>query len=108
MSYFTEQNWLIVPSLLLTVSGITLFRRDRTPASALVAIGFAAVLFAGISQAIAYYELSQLYNGSRTLSAADVKPYGWALMLARWGRFGGAWVAGVGFLWHVLKPPRVS
>jgi hypothetical protein len=103
VSYFSQQDWLMGPWLVLAVCGVILFRRHRTAALALMVIGFSAALVAGIAQFVAYYELSHLYQTSRLLTAADVKPYGWTFVLARYGSLGGPWIAALGLLWHVLR-----
>jgi hypothetical protein len=100
VSYFSLQNWLMGPWLILSVCGVLLFRRSRTPALALMVIGFAVALLAGVAQFVSNYGLSRLYqNGSMT--AAAVKPYGLALLFALYGRPGGALVGALGLLWHV-------
>ena len=104
MPYFTVQDWLLGPALIFSACGIILFRRHRTPALALVAIGFTATLLAGVGHFIAYYEFSRLYQSTGTLTATDVKPYGWTFVLARYGSIGGPWVAALGLLWHALRP----
>jgi hypothetical protein len=101
VSYFSLQNWLMGPWLILTVCGVILLRRHRTSALALMAIGFAAALLAGVSGLVANYGLARLYqNGSMT--AATVKPYGIALLFALYGRPEGALLGALGLLWHVL------
>jgi hypothetical protein len=102
VSYFSQQDWLMGPWLILAVCGVILFRRDRTPALALMIIGFTVALLAGIAQFVAYYEFSRLYQTSGSLTAADVKPYGLTLVLALYGRLGAPLVGALGLLWHLL------
>jgi len=102
VSYLSQQDWLMVPWLILAVCGVILFRRHRTPALALMVIGFTVALLAGIAQFVAYYEFSKTYQTSGSLTGADVKPYASTLVLALYGRLGAPLVGAVGLLWHVL------
>jgi hypothetical protein len=102
VSYFSQQDWLMGPWLILAVCGVILFRRHRSPASAVMVIGFTVALLAGIAQFVTYYEFSRLYQASGSLTAADVKPYGFTFVLALYGRLGGPLVGAAGLLWHVL------
>ena len=52
--------WLVGPALVLTIFGVVLFRRYRTPPSALVALGFAAVFVSGIVNVMISYEVSHI------------------------------------------------
>ena len=101
MSYFSQQDWLMGPWLILAVCGVILFRRYRTPALALMVIGFTLALLAGLAQVVAYYEVSRLYQ-TGSLTTANVKPYGFTLVLALYGRLGAPLIGAVGLLWHVL------
>ena len=103
MSYFVQQDWLMGPWLILSVCGVILFRRDRTPGSTLMLIGFTVALVAGIAQFVAYYEFSRRYQTTGSLTAADLMPYRSALVFARYGGPGGPLIGAVGLLWHVLS-----
>ena len=101
--------WLVGPALVLTVFGVILFRRYRTLPSALVALGFAAVLVSGIINVMISYEVSHIYGYSSNLAAASVyvQLHGPLWMLARlWGPLG-MWVASLSLLWHMFST-RVS
>jgi hypothetical protein len=93
---------LIGPSLVLTVFGILLFKRNRSLASALVALGFGAALISGIANAFASYDVSYVYRTSGALAAADVRFHGWVWNLARFSGIGGMWVASLSLLWHMM------
>jgi hypothetical protein len=100
--------WLIGPALILTVFGILLFRRSRTLASALVALGFAAVFISGIANALVSYEVSHIYYGSgsaseKALTAVSVDLHGWFWLVARLFGPAGMWVASLSLLWHMLN-----
>jgi hypothetical protein len=92
----------IGPPLVLTVAGIALFRRSRTPGSALVAIGFAASLLAGIAHEFANYKLAYIYQAGRPLTVAELRLYGWCFLLDIYGSPTALCGAGAGLLWHVL------
>jgi hypothetical protein len=97
VAYSALLVWFVGPSLLLTACGVVLFRRHRTLASALVAVGFAAVLIGGLTNAFANY--LAVYHSSAPLAAAVP---GWVWTLAGLGSYGGMWVAALGLLWEVL------
>jgi hypothetical protein len=88
--------WFVGPSLLLTTSGVVLFRRHRSAASALVALGFAAVLIGSMTNAFANY--LAVYHSSAPFAATLP---GWIWTLAGLGSYGGMWVASLGLLWEV-------
>jgi hypothetical protein len=97
VAYSALLVWFVGPSLLLTASGVVLFRRNRTLASALVALGFAAVLIGGMTNAFANY--LALYHAS---ASAAARVPGWVWTLAGLGSYGGMWIASLGLLWEVL------
>jgi hypothetical protein len=97
VAYSALLVWFVGPSLLLTATGVVLFLRNRTFASALVALGFAAVLCGGITNAFANY--LAVYHSSAPLAAAVP---GWVWTLAGLGSYGGMWIASLALLWEVL------
>jgi hypothetical protein len=89
---------LAVPYLILALSGLVLFERTRTVATALVAIGFAAVPLSQVVAAIASFRLAS--SGPDVMSA--VGPVrGWIWMASRWAGPAGLWLGSISFLWHV-------
>ena len=102
--------WLVGPALVLTIFGIVLFRRYRTLPSALVALGFAAVLVSGLFNVMISYEVSHIYGYSSNLALAtvSVQLHGPAWLLAR--LFGplGMWAASVSLLWHMFSTRRAA
>ena len=97
MAYSALLLWFVGPSLLLTASGVILLRRNRTLASALVALGFAAVFIGGITNALANYAAA--YHSSSSLAATVP---GWVWAAAGLGSYGGMWIASLGLLWELL------
>jgi hypothetical protein len=101
VAYAALLVWFVGPSVLLTVSGVLIFRRNRTAASALVAFGFAAVLIGGMANALTNY--SAIYRSAASLAAAVP---GWVWPLAGFCSYGGLWLASIGLLWEVLGTRR--
>lgn len=97
MAYSALLLWFVGPSVLFTASGVVLFRRNRTLTSALVALGFAAVLIGGMANALTNY--LAIYHSRAPLAAAVP---GWVWTLAGLGSYGGMWIASLGLLWEVL------
>jgi hypothetical protein len=97
--------WLVGPALVLTIFGVVLFRRYRTLPSALVALGFAAVLVSGIVNVMISYEVSHIYGYSSNLAAASVyvQLHGALWGLARLCGPLGMWVASLSLLWHMFS-----
>ena len=101
--------WLVGPAIVLTIFGIVLFRRYRSLASALVALGFTAVFVSGLFNVMISYEVSHIYGYSSNLAAASVyvQLHGPAWLLARLCGPLGMWVASLSLLWHMFST-RVS
>lgn len=97
MAYSALLVWFVGPSVLFTVAGLVIFRRNRTPAAALVALGFATVLIGGIANALTNY--LAIYHSAA--SAAAAVP-GWVWTLTGLCSYGGMWIASLGLLWEVL------
>ena len=103
VSYPVLLGWLIGPTLALTAFGVDLFKRDRTLASALVALGFGAAALGGIANALYSYDVSFMYGGmDRTLFAMSVELHGGAWILTRLLGPGGMWLASLSLLWAVF------
>jgi len=98
MSYAVGIVVLAVPYLILALSGLILFERNRTVATALVAIGFAAVPLSQVVAAIASFR--PVGSGPDVMSA--VGPVrGWIWVASRWAGPAGLWLGSISFLWHV-------
>ena len=102
MAYSAFLVWFVGPSVLLTASGVLLFRRNRTLASALVAIGFVAVLIGGMANALTNY--LAIYHSSTSLGAVPR----WIWTLAGLGSYGCMWIASLGLLWEVSGTRRAA
>jgi cytochrome b subunit of formate dehydrogenase len=96
VTYSALLVWFVGPSVLFTASGIVLFRRSRSLASALVALGFAAVLIGATANALTNYFAVHHWSAA---FAATVP--GWVWTLAGLGSYGGMWIASLGLLWEV-------
>jgi hypothetical protein len=97
--------WLVGPALILTVFGVVLVRRYRSLPSALVALGFAAVLVCGIFNVWISYEVSHVYGHSSNaaLALVSVQLHGPAWVLARLCGPLGMWTASLSLLWHIFS-----
>jgi len=97
--------WLVGPALILTIFGVALFRRYRTVPSALVALGFAAVLVSGLVNVMISYDVSHIYGYSsdRALAVVSVQLHGPLWILARLCGPLGMWVASLSLLWHMFS-----
>lgn len=96
---------LIVPCAVLTVAGVLLWRRWRSVATALVALGFAMALLGLASVLFATYKtravLSELTSAATPQHDTGyiVAHYRGLLLVAVLGK----WVAAAGALWHVRR-----
>lgn len=96
MAYAAFLVWFVGPSVVFTAAGVVIFRRNRTPASALVALGFTAVLIGAVANALTNYWA--VYHSA---SAAAAVPR-WVWTLTGLCSYGGMWIASLGLLWEVL------
>jgi hypothetical protein len=103
VSYSVLLVWLIGPALVLAVFGIILFTRKRTLASALVALGFCAVVIGGIANALLSYDVSFMYGGmDKAVFAVAVQLDGLRWALARLCGPAGMWIASLSLLWQII------
>ena len=103
MSYSVLLVWLLGPSLVLTVFGVILFARKRTLATALVALGFGAVVIGGIANALLSYDVAFMYGGmDKAVFAVAVQLRGLPWVLARLCGPAGMWVASLSLLWQMI------
>jgi len=103
VSYSVLLVWLIGPALVLAAFGVILFRRERTLASALVALGFSAVVTGGVANALLSYDVSFMYGGmDKAVFAVAVQLHGLPWALARLCGPAGMWVASLSLLWQMI------
>jgi hypothetical protein len=97
--------WPVGPALVLTMFGVALFKRYRTLPSALVALGFAAVLVSGIFNVGISYDVPQIHGSSpnQALAFVSVQLHGPAWILARLCGPFGMWTASLSLLWHIFS-----
>lgn len=94
---------LIVPYIALAAVGIILFKRHRTVATALVALGFGAVALSHVAGAFFSFEFSYIYGSRGNLAGAVGKFHGWVWTTTYWANTLGIWVASMCLLWHTLR-----
>ena len=97
-----------VPYVALAVAGIVLFRRQRTAATALVAVGFIAVAASHLAAAFINYKYSYIYNTQGRVAAAEFHFEGWVWLSTYWGQIVGIWTAAAGLLWHTMVSATAS
>jgi hypothetical protein len=103
VSYPVLLVWLIGPALVLTAFGLVLFKRNRTLSSALVALGFCAVVFGGIANTLYSYDVAFMYGGmDKAVFAVAVQLHGLPWILTRLCGPAGMWVASLSLLWQLL------
>lgn len=105
MSFVVLQGVLTtVPFLALTVVGIILFRRERTLATALVALGFAIETAGRLYSAILGIVFAYTWKPGAVWSARGwaYTVFHWGTMLEHWALILGPWLAAAGLLWYTL------
>ncbi len=96
---------LLVPCAILTAAGVLLWRRWRSAATAMVALGFAATFLSVASGLFATYEthavVSELTSGrpAQQDTFFIVAHYHRILLIGALGM----WAAAAGTLWHVRR-----
>jgi hypothetical protein len=85
---------ITAPDLALAIIGLLLFRRERTVATTLVALGFTAV--------VASYVLEWADM------AAITRFQPWVFALRYWALIAGRFVGVAGLLWHTLRVTTAS
>jgi hypothetical protein len=98
---------LLVPYAMLTTAGVLLWKRWRTVATAMIALGFAAA-FAGLASGLfAPYKTHAVLSELSSVPPAHQDSYYVATHYHRFPllTFGliGIWTAAVGTLWHVRR-----
>jgi hypothetical protein len=98
--------WLIGPALVLTVFGAVLFRQNRTLATALVALGFAAAFVSGIANVAVSYQVAQMQASISQRAHSGLSVYVFHSGLWTMSRLCGPigmWVASLSLLWHMFE-----
>ena len=97
---------LLVPCAVLSVAGVLLWRRWRSAATAMIALGFAAAFLGLASSLFATYQthavLSELTSAPQTQQDTFFVVAHYRFPLATLGLLG-MWAAAVGTLWHVRR-----
>ena len=97
MATLTWALLFVLPYAVLTVAGVLLWKRSRSVAAFLVALGFAAALLGQVAGFFVNVELSAAMR-NRGVVGLHLHGLPW---LAHYLGIGGIWVAAVGLLWHV-------
>jgi hypothetical protein len=96
---------LVVPCAVLTAAGVVLWRRWRSAATALIALGFAAAFLGVASVLFATYKTHAVLLD---LASAPPGQQDTFFIVAHYHRFPllailGMWAAAAGMLWHVRR-----
>ena len=96
---------LVVPFAVLTATGVLLWRRWRSAATAMIALGFAATFLSLASGLFATYKTHAVLS---ELTSPPPAQHDTFFIVAHYPRFPllgvlGAWAAAVGTLWHVRR-----
>jgi len=96
---------LVVPCAVLTAAGVLLWRRWRSPATAMIALGFAATLISVASGLFATYKTHAMLL---ELTSTPPVQHDTFFIVAHYHRFPllgvlGLWTAAAGTLWHVRR-----
>ena len=98
---------LVVPYAILTTAGVVLWRRWRSVATAMTALGFAATFLSQASGLFARYKTHAVLS---ELSSAPPVQQDTYYVVAHYHRFPlltlgllGIWTAALGTLWHVRR-----
>jgi hypothetical protein len=94
---------LVVPCAVLTAAGVLLWRRWRSAATAMTALGFAASFLSVASGLFAPYKTHAVLSELSSVPPAQQDTF---FVVAHYHRFPllgvlGMWVAAAGTLWHV-------
>jgi hypothetical protein len=90
-----------VPYALFTIAGALLWRRTRSAATALVALGFALVLLDQVISVVKYLEVTALLRGDSTDTLFIVQHHAVEQYIALVGLL----VAAAGLVWHSVAYP---
>jgi hypothetical protein len=97
---------LMVPCAVLSAAGVLLWRRWRSTATAMIALGFAATLLGLASSLFATYRTQAILAHLTTAPQAQQDTFfvvaHYRYPLATLGLLG-MWAAAVGTLWHVRR-----
>ena len=96
---------LVVPCAVLTVAGVLIWRRWRSVATGMIALGFAATFLSVASGLFVAYKTHAVLS---ELTAAPPAQHDTYFLVAHYHGFPllgilGMWVAAVGALWHVRR-----
>ena len=98
---------LVVPYAILTTAGVLLWRRSRSAATGMIALGFAVTFLSLASGLFAEYKTHAFLAEFSAVSPAHQDTY---FIVSHYHRFPlltlgllGIWAAAVGTLWHVRQ-----
>jgi hypothetical protein len=100
LRYLLQNALIAMPDLALAIVGVVLFKRERSLATALVALGFGVVT--------ASHVLGTLLGLDWADALAIIRLHGWVLKFNYWTVIASRWVAVGGLLWHTLQVNTAS
>jgi hypothetical protein len=92
----------VLPYTILTTAGVLLWKRWRSFATFLVALGFAAALVGQVAGLFINLEFSAAMRTHPHGSPVDLHYHGFPWLTHHVGLFG-IWAAAVGLLWHASR-----
>jgi len=96
---------LVVPCAVLTAAGVLLWRRWRSAATAMIALGFAATFLSVASGLFATYKTHAVLSELTSAPAAQQDTFFIVAHYRRLALLGvlGMWAAAAGTLWHLRR-----
>lgn len=96
---------LVVPCAVLTAAGVLLWRRERSAATAMIALGFAVTFFSVASGLFTTFKTHAVLLDMTSAPPAQQDTY---FIVAHYHRLPllgalGMWAAAAGALWHVRR-----
>lgn len=94
------------PYVILAAVGCAAFWRNRTIATALIALGFLAYVAGQVASSFVTAEVTRTYNSHGEVTSVVSNFQGWGWTLSRYAGTVGMWAAAVGATLHVLRAGR--
>lgn len=94
------------PYVVLAAVGCAAFWRHRTPATALIALGFLSYIAGQIAGSFVTADVIRTYNAHGQVTSVVSSFHGWAWTLSRYAGLVGMWAAAIGATIHVLQGGR--
>ena len=109
MSYAAILFFSEGPYVVLAALGIVLFKRHRTLATGLLALGFVAVAISQLLGTYGHYAATQIYHSGGMSAVLHSAWFSWIPNVNLLAGAVGMWLGSLGLLWHTLgKLPGAS